>query len=44
MARAEIDLADISDAYLRLFKKGLAKAIKDDTSGNYKRILVDICT
>ena len=44
VSRSEIDLADASDAYLRLYHKTLAKAIKEDCGGDYERILVDIVT
>ncbi|XP_060565364.1 annexin A13-like [Ruditapes philippinarum] len=36
----EIDLRDIAEAYLKKYHKGLSRAIQDDTSGDYRKLLV----
>ena len=43
VTRSEIDLPQIKEAYKRLYKKDLVKAVEDDTSGDYKRLLVELC-
>ena len=43
VTRHEIDLPQIKEAYKRLYKKDLIKAVEDDTSGDYKRLLVELC-
>ncbi|KAK2172621.1 hypothetical protein NP493_945g00004 [Ridgeia piscesae] len=42
ISRSEIDLANIKEAYKREFSKELSDAIKSETSGEYKRLLVAI--
>ncbi|KAH9284415.1 Annexin B11 [Echinococcus granulosus] len=40
LGRCEIDLQDVKEAYQRKYGKCLVKAIENDTSGDYKRMLV----
>lgn len=40
VSRSEIDLQDIKEAYLKKFKKTLDSDVAEDTSGDYKRILL----
>jgi len=40
--RSEVDLIDIKEEYLKLFKKPLPKVIQEETSGNYEKLLVAI--
>lgn len=40
VARSEIDLGDIKDAYQQMYGNSLAGDIDDDTSGDYKRLLL----
>ena len=40
VARSEVDLEDIKERFFDKYSKSLAKMIKDDTSGDYKRMLV----
>jgi len=44
VTRAEIDLGDIKEEYQRCYGKTLESAIKSDTSGDYKKMLVSLCT
>ena len=44
VTRNEIDMPQIKEAYKRLYKKEMVKAIEDDTSGDYKRLLVELCS
>jgi len=43
VTRSEIDLGDIKDEYQRCYGKTLESAIKDDTSGDYKKMLLSFC-
>ncbi|XP_045158817.2 annexin A13-like [Mercenaria mercenaria] len=36
----EVDLQDIAEKYLEKYHKGLSRAIYDDTSGDYRKLLV----
>ncbi|KAG8041440.1 hypothetical protein G9C98_002733 [Cotesia typhae] len=40
VTRSEIDLGDIKDAYQQIYGSSLAGDIDDDTSGDYKRLLL----
>ncbi|GAB6024230.1 hypothetical protein CHUAL_014236 [Chamberlinius hualienensis] len=42
VSRSEIDLKNIKDDYQRMFGRTLAQDISDDTSGDYKRVLLEI--
>ena len=44
ITRDEIDMPEIKQAYQRLYNKDMVKAIESDTSGNYKRLLVELCS
>lgn len=40
--RSEIDLGNIMQAYEKLYEKTLAAAIESETSGDYKKLLLDL--
>jgi len=40
--RSEVDLGNIMQEYEKLYEKSLAGAIEDETSGDYKKLLLDI--
>lgn len=42
VTRAEKDLPGIREAYQKKYKMSLEKAIENDTSGNYRRLLIKI--
>ena len=44
ITRDEIDMPEIKQAYQRLYNKDMVKAIESDTSGDYKRLLVELCS
>ena len=44
VTRGEIDLPQIKEAYKRLYKRELVKDVEGDTSGDYKRLLVELCS
>jgi len=44
VTRDEIDMPEIKEAYQRLYKKDMVKAVESDTSGNYKKLLVELCS
>ena len=44
ISRYEIDMFKIRQYYKKLFGKDLINDIKDDTSGNYRKILVDLAS
>ena len=43
VTRDEIDMPQIKEAYKRLYNKDMVKDIESDTSGDYKRLLVELC-
>jgi hypothetical protein len=43
VSRAEVDLKGIIQAYKKLYNRDMIADIKDDTSGDYKKILTAIC-
>ena len=43
VSRAEIDLREIKQAYYNLYHRDMVADIRNDTSGDYKRILTEIC-
>lgn len=44
ITRKEIDMYLIKDYYKKLFKQDMIKDIEDDTSGNYRKILVELAS
>jgi annexin A7/11 len=44
ISRDEIDMPQIKDYYKRLYKKDMIEDIKGDTSGNYRKILIELAT
>ena len=44
ISRDEIDMPQIKAAYANLYKKDMVKDIESDTSGDYKRLLVALCS
>ena len=44
VTRDEIDMPQIKAAYANLYKKDMVKDIESDTSGDYKRLLVALCS
>ncbi|XP_051831391.1 annexin A4 [Antechinus flavipes] len=43
VSRAEIDMVDIKMQFQRLYGKSLYSFIKDDTSGDYRKVLLVLC-
>ena len=43
VSRAEIDLKQIKECYYQLYKRDMVNDIRNDTSGDYKKILTEIC-
>lgn len=43
VSRAEIDMLDIKAEFLRMYGKTLHSFIKGDTSGDYRKILLELC-
>ena len=43
VSRAEVDLRAIIQAYNKLYHRDMIADIKNDTSGDYKKILTEIC-
>ena len=44
VTRDEIDMPQIKEAYKRLYNKDMVEAVKSDTSGDYKKLLVELCS
>ena len=44
VTRDEIDMPQIKMAYQRLYGKDMVQAIKNEISGDYKRLLVELCS
>ena len=44
VTRHEIDMTQIREAYKRLFNKDMIKDIEDDTSGDYRKLLVKLAS
>jgi len=40
--RSEVDLGNIMETYAKIHEKSLAQAIEEETSGDYKKLLLDI--
>ena len=43
VTRNEIDINQMCDGYLRMYKRDMIKDIKGDTSGNYQKLLLELC-
>ena len=43
VSRAEIDLREIKQSYYRLYGRDMVSDIRNDTKGDYKKILTEIC-
>ncbi|XP_069782860.1 annexin A3-like isoform X2 [Narcine bancroftii] len=43
VSRSEIDLLDIQDEYMKAYGKSLYSTIEDETSGDYRTTLLNIC-
>ncbi|XP_051972112.1 annexin A4-like [Xyrauchen texanus] len=43
VSRAEIDMLDIKSEFLKMYGKTLHSFIKGDTSGDYRKILLELC-
>uniref|UniRef100_A0A8C9Z755 Annexin n=1 Tax=Sander lucioperca TaxID=283035 RepID=A0A8C9Z755_SANLU len=43
VARAEIDMLDIKAQFMKMYGKTLYSFIKGDTSGDYRKILLELC-
>nr|ACB56573.1 putative cuticle protein [Artemia franciscana] len=43
VSRCEIDLATIKEYYIHMYGRALEEDIKNDTSGDYKKLLVALC-
>ena len=43
VTRNEIDIRQIMEGYQRMFKRDMIKDIEGDTSGNYRKLLVELC-
>ena len=44
VTRHEIDMPQIREAYKRIFNKDMIKDIEDDTSGDYRKLLVELAS
>ena len=44
VSRAEIDLRQIQQCYSRLYGRDMVSDIRNETSGDYKKILTEICS
>ena len=44
VTRDEIDMPQIREAYKRIFNKDMIKDIEDDTSGDYRKLLVELAS
>ena len=44
ITRDEEDMPKIKQFYKQLYKKDMIEAIKDDTSGNYQKILIELAS
>ena len=43
ITRDEIDMPQIKECYKKMYGKDMVQAVKDDTTGDYKKILVELC-
>ena len=43
ITRDEVDMPQIKECYKKLYGKDMVQAVKTDTSGDYKKLLVELC-
>ena len=43
ITRDEVDMPQIKQCYKRLYGKDMVEAVKSDTTGDYKKLLVELC-
>ena len=43
VSRCDVDLLNIMEAYQKLYGKSMYDDIKNDTSGDYRKILLELC-
>ena len=43
ITRDEIDMPQIKECYKKLYGKSMIEAIKDDISGNYRKLMLELC-
>ena len=43
ITRDEVDMPQIKECYKKLYGKDIVKAVKSDTTGDYKKLLVELC-
>ena len=43
ITRDEIDMSQIKECYKKLYGKSMIEAIKDDISGNYRKLMLELC-
>ena len=43
ISRDEIDMPKIKECYKKLYGKSMLEAIKDDISGNYRKLMLELC-
>jgi len=43
ITRDEVDMPQIKECYKKLYGKDMVQAVKSDTSGDYKKLLVELC-
>ena len=43
ITRDEIDMPQIKECYKKLYGKSMLEAIKDDISGNYRKLMLELC-
>jgi len=43
ITRDEIDMPQIKECYKKLYGKNMLEAIKDDISGNYRKLMLELC-
>ena len=44
ISRDEIDMPQIKEAYKRLYGKDMVNDIKNDLSGDYKKMMIELCS
>lgn len=43
ITRDEVDMPQIKECYKKLYGKDMVDAVKNDTTGEYKKLLVELC-